>query len=65
LRFFGKLKNDETALKAQCTSRIEVVLRALGNAYLTEQLDKIDVNDTQIFQNGRGFGRYKLNKKLN
>lgn len=65
LRVFTKLKNDPTAIKANCATRIETALRALNNVYLTGKLDALDVSDAQTFQTMRGVGRYKLNKKLN
>ena len=63
LNGFTRLKNDPTALKANCTSRIETILRALNDAYLTGKLDEMDANDTATFQTMRQVGRFKLKKK--
>lgn len=65
LLVFTVLKNDATAIKAQCTSRLEVLLRAVNQPYLTGKLDILDTNDTQTFQAMRQFGRLKGTKKLN
>lgn len=65
LAAFVVLKNDATAIKAQCTSRLEVLLRAVNQSYLTGKLDALDTNDTQTFQAMRQFGRLKGTKKLN
>lgn len=65
LRFFIRLQNDVQAVKNLCTSRVETILRALNNAYLTAKLDELDTADTNYFQSIRGFGRFRLNKKLN
>lgn len=60
---FTKLKNDPTALKANCTSRVETILRALNNVYLTGKLDQLDADDSATFSTMRGVGRFKLKKK--
>lgn len=60
---FQKLKNDPTALKSNCASRIETLLRGLNNVYLTGKLDEIDANDVSTFQTMRQVGRFKLRKK--
>jgi len=65
LRGFTRLKHDETAISAGCTDRVEAILRALNNIYLTGKLDQLDADNTQTFQTMRGVGRRKLNKKLN
>jgi len=62
---FQIIKNDATAIKAGCTSRIEVLLRALNQPYLTGKLDAIDLADTQTFQTMRQFGRDKLRRRTN
>ena len=64
-RLFVVLKNDATAIKANCTSRIEALLRALNQPYLTSKLDALDVADAQTFQTMRQFGRDRLRRKTN
>lgn len=65
LKFFTRLNTDVIASNNLCTSRVETILRALNNVYLTGKLDALDTADTNFFQAGRGFGRFRLNKKLN
>jgi len=62
---FERLKNDAVSIKNGCTSRIETLLRALNQPYLTGKLDAIDLADTQTFQTMRQFGRDKLRRRTN
>lgn len=62
LRVYNRLINDATALKANCTSRLGTILRAVNQVYLTGKLDDIDVADGQTFQTMRRFGRQKLRR---
>jgi hypothetical protein len=62
---FLRLKNDPTALKANCTSRIEALLRAINQTYLNSKLDLLDIADTNTFQAMRQFGRDRLRRKSN
>lgn len=57
-----RLKTDETALQANCTSRIESLLRAVAQPYLTAKIDDIDVDRAGVFQNRRQFGRSRLRR---
>lgn len=57
------LKRDEIALQANCTSRIEALLRAVAQPYLTGKLDDIDVDRANEFQNKRQFGRSRLRRQ--
>ena len=62
LNMFRRLKNDQTALKANCTSRLENLLRAVNQVYLTGKLDALDTADTETFQAFRQLGRNKLRR---
>lgn len=57
-----RLKTDETALQANCTSRIESLLRAVGQTFLTGKIDDIDIDRAGVFQNRRQFGRSRLRR---
>lgn len=63
LSLFVKIKNDAQALKANCVSRVETILRAVGNSFLNGKLDAIDTDDGNVFQERRGLGRKKLKRK--
>ena len=62
---FIRLKNDPIAIKASCTSRIEALLRAANNIWLTSKLDELDVTDANNFQSHRQFGRARLRRTNN
>ena len=59
---FVRLKNDALALKANCTSRIETLLRAVNQVYLTGKLDDLDAADINTVQAIRLFGRSRLRR---
>ena len=69
LRIIKIMKTDQVALKANCTSRVETILRAVGNTYLNNQLDAYDailaVTYYNIFNNTRQSGKVRLTKKNN
>ena len=58
-----KLKRDETALQASCTSRIETLLRAVGQSYLTGKIDGMDTDTQNEFINRRNFGRSRSRRQ--
>ena len=62
LRVYNRLNNNATALKANCTTRIATILRAVNQVYLTRELDAIDIADSQTFQTIRQLGRQKLRR---
>lgn len=57
-----RLKTDEVAIQANCTSRIEVLLRAVGQTFLTGKIDDVDADKAGVFQNRRQFGRSRLRR---
>lgn len=57
-----KLKNDPTAIKAGTTGRLETLLRAINQSYLTSRLDTLDINDTNTFITMRIVGRLRLRR---
>jgi hypothetical protein len=62
LSIITRLKTDQIAIKANCTSRIETLLRA-ASVYITGKLNIIDVADSDQFQAIRQFGRSKLRRQ--
>lgn len=60
---FVKLRNDPTALKSLCTNRIEALLRAVNQSYLTNRLDAMDSADQSTFTTMRAVGRFKLRRQ--
>lgn len=62
---FGKLKHDQVALNSGTTSRIDALLRAVGQPYLTGKMDAIETGDTNNFQSMRQYGRSKLRRNNN
>jgi len=65
LYIIRRLKNDATAIKANCTSRVETALRAAGQSWLVSELNKIDYGDQTTFSTMRQFGRQKLRRNIN
>lgn len=57
-----RLKTDEVALQANCTSRIEALLRAVGQTYLTAKIDDVDTDKIGVYTNRRQFGRSRLRR---
>ena len=60
---FKRISGDQYAVKANTVSRIESLLRALNQAYLTSRLDAIVSGDTETIQTMRQFGRKKLQRQ--
>lgn len=58
-----KLKSNQIAISGGCTNRIETLLRAVGQGFLTTKLDAIDIDDTNSFQSFRTFGRSRLRRQ--
>jgi hypothetical protein len=65
IHLYSRLNMDAIALKGGCTSRLRTLLNAVGQTYLTNKLTAIDTEDTNLFQAGRQFGRFKLYRKVN
>ena len=63
LLIIQKLKHSDIALNANCASRIETLLRAVNQSYLTGKLDESDVDITNSFQSFRTFGRSRLRRQ--
>jgi len=59
---YEKIQADPVAIKANCTSRVEALLRGVNLIWLTAKLDELLVNDTNEFQAKRGFGRNRLRR---
>jgi hypothetical protein len=59
---YTRLNNDATALKALCTKRLEALLRAVNQPYLTSKLDAIDAANINSYQLMGLVGRGKLRR---
>lgn len=60
-----RLKYDPTAIKLNCTQRVEAALRAAGQSYLVGKLNEMDNTAQSSYQNIRQFGRQKLRRSSN
>lgn len=57
------LKNNSVSLKSNTTSRVETLLRAVAQTYLTGKLDAFDTADGDLFSSFRQFGRSKIRRQ--
>jgi hypothetical protein len=62
LEVMRRLKNDATAVKSGSTGRVEVLLRAVNQPFLTAAIDQMDTSDILTFTTQRLFGRQKLRR---
>ena len=62
IRIYTKLNNDQVALKAGSKARIETILRAVAQVYLTGRLDAIDAADVDTFQSMQKYGLLKFRR---
>lgn len=65
LLIYATLKGDAIALKGLCTSRLETLLRAVNQVYLTGKLDALDTADVNTFMVRILDGRFKLRRAGN
>ena len=62
LRIYNKLNSDQTALKSGTKNRLETILRAVNQTYLTGKLNDIDAADIQTFQTMQQVGLIKFRR---
>jgi hypothetical protein len=60
---FDMLNNDELALKGGTTSRLETLLRAINQSYLTGKIDILQAADQANFGGCRAIGRQKSRRQ--
>lgn len=60
---FLPLKTDYISITQNCTSRLEALLRAVNQSYLTAKLDLLDTQIQDSYQTARVVGRFKLRKQ--
>jgi hypothetical protein len=65
LAVFKRINRNHTAIKANCNSRINTLLRAANVTYLTTNLDNLDAQDATDFQDDRRIGRIILRRSNN
>lgn len=65
LKVMAHIRKDHIAIQAGVFSRIEAVLRAKNNAYLTRNLNEANASDTGTYTEARLFGRIRLRKSVN
>lgn len=62
IRIYTVLRSDATALNAAVTSRVETILRAVGQSYLNTKLDNINAAPLASFVTMQAVGLIKLRR---